>query len=130
MNLLGIFSVGIYLLKVFNESPRTIYYFCSKWTRETLERRHWRRSGVFVVNFEQISIIDLLFSLLALNKSGIFPSTFLQPVNGSKNSILNWVMKLNLFMFFFLFVFFKHPWKIFYFIHLFLMFALDTYKHA
>ena len=29
---------------------------------------------------------------------GIFPSTFLQPVNGSKNSILNWVMKLNLFM--------------------------------
>ena len=128
MNLLGTFPVGIYLLKVFNESSRTIYYFCSKWTRETLERRHWRRSGV--VNFEQISIIDLLFSLLALNKSGIFPSTFLQLVNGSKNSILNWVMKLNLFVFF-LVCFFKHPWKIFYFIHLFfLIFGLDTYKHA
>ena len=27
---------------------------------------------------------------------GIFPSTFLQPVNSSQNSILNWVMKLNL----------------------------------
>ena len=27
--------------------------------------------------------------------SGIFPSTFLQLVNGSKNSILNWVLKLN-----------------------------------
>ena len=33
--------------------------------------------------------------------SGIFSSTFLQPVNGSKNSILNWViMKLNLFGFY------------------------------
>ena len=30
--------------------------------------------------------------------SGIFSSTFLQPVNGSKNSILNWVLKLNLFI--------------------------------
>ena len=29
---------------------------------------------------------------------GIFPSTFPQPVIGSKNSILNCVMKLNLFM--------------------------------
>ena len=28
---------------------------------------------------------------------GIFPSTFLQPVSCSKNSILNWVMKINLF---------------------------------
>ena len=28
--------------------------------------------------------------------SGFFPSTFLQPINGRKNSILNWVIKLNL----------------------------------
>ena len=28
--------------------------------------------------------------------SGIFPSTSLQPVNGYKNSILNWVIKLSL----------------------------------
>ena len=34
-----------------------------------------------------------------------FWSTFLQPVNNSKNSILNWFMKLNLCMFFFFFVF-------------------------
>ena len=41
--------------------------------------------------------------------SGIFPSTFLQPVNGSKNSILNWVMKLSPFMcFYFYFLFLKH----------------------
>ena len=38
---------------------------------------------------------------------GIFLSTFLQLVNGSKNSILNWVVKLNLFMCFF----FEKPLK-------------------
>ena len=30
--------------------------------------------------------------------AGIFSSTFLPPVNGSKNSILNWVFKLNFFL--------------------------------
>ena len=33
---------------------------------------------------------------------GFYPSTFLQPLNGSKNSILNWVLKTNLFKCFFL----------------------------
>ena len=52
--------------------------------------------------------------------------SFLQPVNGSKNSILNWVMKLNLFSF----LFWKHPWKIFHSILVFfLLFGFDTYKH-
>ena len=37
-------------------------------TIKTLERRHWRRSGVFIVNFEQISHIVLVFLLLILNK--------------------------------------------------------------
>ena len=32
------------------------------------EWRHWRRSGVFVVNFEQVSRIILVFPLLTLNK--------------------------------------------------------------
>ena len=49
-----------------------------------------------------------------------FPSTCLQPLNGSKNSILNWVMKLSLFMLFFL----KNPWKIFHYIHLFFTYGL------
>ena len=42
--------------------------------------------------------------------SHIFPITFLQSVNGSKNPILNRVMKVNLFMCFFLFVF-QTPFK-------------------
>ena len=42
---------------------------CWKLTIKTLERRHWHRSGVFIVNFEQIShIAALLFPLLTLSK--------------------------------------------------------------
>ena len=54
---------------------------------------------------------------------GIFPNTFVQPVNGSKNSVLNLVMKHNLFMCFCLFtcLFSKNSWKIFHFIHLFFL---------
>ena len=39
---------------------------CSKLTIETVQR-HWRRSGVFIVNFEHISHLVLLFLLLTLN---------------------------------------------------------------
>ena len=46
--------------------------------------------------------------------SVIFSSTFMQLVNGSKNSILNWDMKLDLFMF----LFFFKPSNICYSIHL------------
>ena len=40
----------------------------SKLTMKTPEWRRWRRSGVFIVNFEQISHIVLVFSMLTLNK--------------------------------------------------------------
>ena len=40
---------------------------CSKVTTIP-ERRHWRRSSVFIVNFEQISRIAQLLLLLALSK--------------------------------------------------------------
>ena len=36
--------------------------------KEVIERRHWRRSGVFIVKFEQILHIVLVFLLLTLNK--------------------------------------------------------------
>ena len=41
---------------------------CSKLTINTLERRHERCSGVFIVNFEQIVHIVLIVSLLTLNR--------------------------------------------------------------
>ena len=62
---------------------------------------------------------------------GIFPNTFVQPVNGSKKSVLNLVMKHNLFMCFCLFtcLFSKNSWKIFHFIHLFFL-PFGLYKSA
>ena len=35
---------------------------------KTPERRHWHRSGVFIVNFEYISDLLLVFLLLTLNR--------------------------------------------------------------
>ena len=39
-----------------------------KVNKKTAEQRHWRRSDVFIVNFEQISHILQVFLLLTLNK--------------------------------------------------------------
>ena len=57
------------LIKVNNGTTRTKCEICTKLTIKTLERRQYHRSGVFIVNFEQISHIFLLFPLLTLSKS-------------------------------------------------------------
>ena len=42
---------------------------CSKLTVKTAEQRHWRCSGLVIINFEQIiSPIGLVFPWLTLNK--------------------------------------------------------------
>ena len=61
-----VFPVGIYLLKVNTRNTRTRCEICSKLTIKTPERR-WHRSGVFIVNFEHISHLVLVFLLLTLN---------------------------------------------------------------
>ena len=55
------------MFKVNNRDTRTRFEICSKLTMKTLERRHWRRSGVFIVNFEYISHPVLAFLLLTFN---------------------------------------------------------------
>ena len=40
----------------------------TKLTIENPEQYHWRRSGVFIVNFEYNSHVFLMFLLLTLNK--------------------------------------------------------------
>ena len=54
------------MFKVSSRNTRAWCEICSKLTVKTPERRHWRHSGVFVVNFEQISHPVLVFLLLAL----------------------------------------------------------------
>ena len=46
------FSMG--LLKVSNRNTRTRCGICSNITIKRPERRHWRRSDVFIVNFEHV----------------------------------------------------------------------------
>ena len=52
---------NIYLLKVNNRNTRKRCETCSKLTIKTPERDKWRRSGVFIVNFEHISKLFLVF---------------------------------------------------------------------
>ena len=71
-------TAGIYLLKVNNRNSRTRFEICSKLTVKTPERHQWHHSGVFIVNlasffvfivnFEHISYLVLLFLLLTLSK--------------------------------------------------------------
>ena len=58
---------GIYLLKFNNRKTRTRSEIYSKLTIKTLERGHWCRSVVFIVNFQDISHLSLVFLLLTLN---------------------------------------------------------------
>ena len=54
--------------KVNNRNTRKRCEICSKLTIKTPERRHWRRSDVFIVNSEYISHLFLQFLFLTLNK--------------------------------------------------------------
>ena len=55
------------LFKVSNTYTRTRCEICSKLTMKIPERRYCRRSGIFIVNFEHISHLALMFLLLTLN---------------------------------------------------------------
>ena len=57
------FIANFYLFKVNNKDTRETCKTCSKLTLKTPERRHWNRSGVFIVNFEHISHLFLVFLL-------------------------------------------------------------------
>ena len=58
---------GNFMFKVNNRNTRTRREICSELSMKAPERRHWRRPGVFIVNFEHISHLVLVFLLLILN---------------------------------------------------------------
>ena len=75
-------------LKLTIETPRARYEICSKLTIKTPERHQWHRSGVFIVNFEHISHLALVFLLLTLNMQ--LPAGFrFHPFHWSKSSVIN-----------------------------------------
>ena len=59
---------GIYLFQVNNRNTWPRCEICVKLTAKTAERHQWRRSGVFMVYFEHISHLVLLFLLLTLSR--------------------------------------------------------------
>ena len=61
-------EAGNYMFNVNNRSTRTRCGMSSKLTIKTPKRRHCRRSGVIIVNFEYISHLVLVFLLLTLSK--------------------------------------------------------------
>lgn len=63
------FPNSTYLSKRNSGNTRRMREICSKLTVKTAERRHWRCSGLVIINFEQIiSPIGLVFPWLTLNK--------------------------------------------------------------
>ena len=62
------FSANIYLFKVNNRNTRKMCEICSKLKIKTPERRQRSLSGVFIVDFEHILHLFLVFLLLILNK--------------------------------------------------------------
>ena len=59
---------NIYL---FNRNTRKRYEICSELTIKTPERRQWRRSGDFVVNFEHILHILSGISIVKLEQVNV-----------------------------------------------------------
>ena len=55
------------MFKINNKNTRTSCEICSKLTMKTPERCQWRRPGAFIVNFEYILHLVLVFLLLTLN---------------------------------------------------------------
>ena len=68
-NLLGMYSPGIYLFKVSNGITKTMCEIHSRLRIKIPEWRQWRRSGVFIIDFDEILRIVLVFSLLSLKRS-------------------------------------------------------------
>ena len=87
-------SVGIYLFKVDNGNTKTIGKSCSKLTIKTPERCHWCHSGVFIVKFEQISHLVLMFPLLIRKKVNTWVAKKSMFKVRTKNNIRN--NKLNI----------------------------------
>ena len=61
-------ALNIYLLKVNNRHTRKRCEIFLKLTIKTPERRQWHRSGVFIIYFEHISHLFLMFLVLTLNR--------------------------------------------------------------
>ena len=68
MQKIGKIQRSNYMFEVHNRNTRIWCEICLKLTIKTPERRQWRRSGVFIVNFEHILDLALVLLLLTLSR--------------------------------------------------------------
>ena len=85
-------------VKLFNlwKVPFVIPVFTHPNFFQHLKHKRWTN---FITNFyfkliKFLSNFKIICKYFSVKTSGIFPNNFLQPVNGSKNSIWKWVTKL------------------------------------
>ena len=64
----GLTLANIYQFKVNKRNTRKRFEVCLKLTIKTPARWHWCCFGAFIVNFEHISHLFIMFLLLTLNK--------------------------------------------------------------
>ena len=62
------FPAGNYMFKVNNRNSKTGCEICSRLTIKTPERHHCGRSGVFIVNFDHISHLFVVFLLISFSR--------------------------------------------------------------
>ena len=62
------YPANIHVFKINNRNTRKRCEICSELAVKTPERRNWRCSAVFIVNFEYISLLLLVFLLRTFNK--------------------------------------------------------------
>ena len=63
-----IFNVTQQMFACSKSTIRTKIEICSQLAIKTLEWRHWHRSGVLILNFEQFLDLFLMLQLLTLNR--------------------------------------------------------------
>ena len=104
MSNIDVFPAGNYMFKVNNRNTRPRCEICSKLTIKTPKRYHLGRSGVFIVNFEQISHLVLVFHFwlwagkchLGYAKKGIEKSVRAVHLNKDCSTNLSWYFPLHL----------------------------------
>ena len=62
---------GNFMFKIDNRNTRKRSEICSKLTIKILERHQWRHSRVFIVNFEHISYLVLLFYIANFEQANL-----------------------------------------------------------
>ena len=85
---------GNYMFKVNNRNTSTRCGTSSKLTIKTPERRHGRRPDAFIVNFEHISLLVLVFLLLTLDRQ--MPAGMKSQIPQILKYYIPWYIQINL----------------------------------